>query len=250
MASVRAFVFKVIAGAALLTSVAFAQSEADSLRDKIFTGQNPADYRSSAKSEVAKNYDLNRFPTRYSNRWAERAFERIRISPDLPEVRTRSASAPSLGVVTTIMWVVLAAAVAAGLYFIFRNSTWGGLKRKKAAASGIMSAEESRRSANDWLRLADEFEANGQFREAMRALYLASLTSLDRARILPLRPWETNWEHCLRYEQLVDARPLPVRSATATFDRVWYGEGVATREMIGELRQFYAQCAGDREGAR
>lgn len=250
MANARASATKLLALLILCPAVCAAQGDADALRDKIFAGPNPADYQANAKSEVARNYDLNRSPTRYSNRWAERAFERLRFEPDLPKVNTPRPSAPSAGLVTTIMWFVLAAAVAAGLYFVLRNSSWGAFGRKKSAESGIMTAEESRRSAKDWLQLADELEANGQFREAMRALYLASLTALDRARVLPLRPWETNWEHCLRYEQLDDVRALPMLRATSSFDRVWYGEGVATREMLGELRQFYAECAGSREAAK
>ena len=63
--------------------------------------------------------------------------------------------------------------------------------------------------------------AAGRYREAFRALYLASLVSLDRRGDIRFDPARTNW-HYLR-QLRASALRAPFREFTGLFDRFWYG---------------------------
>ena len=73
-----------------------------------------------------------------------------------------------------------------------------------------------------WAGLADELAARGEYREAIRHLYLALLSRLHRDGAIDYDPTNSNWDY-LRHFKGQPARKAPFRDLTLRFDFAWYG---------------------------
>jgi hypothetical protein len=73
-----------------------------------------------------------------------------------------------------------------------------------------------------WSADADLLAAQGRFREAIRALYLALLATFHRRGAIDYHPAQSNWDYCRHFrgqpEQLA-----PFTELTRRFDFAWYG---------------------------
>ncbi|MBL8047866.1 MAG: DUF4129 domain-containing protein [Chthonomonas sp.] len=244
MASVRVF------GLSLLFVAAFAGAQSsgvslEKMREDVVMGKDAKDYRAVAEKELSSGYNRDARPGKYDNDWAENAFRRL-SRRDAPVSRERPPSPdvelPSSSTLTFIMWVVLAAAVVIALYFLLRNVDLAKRGKKAGAdADKLMSEVEAKYSVDQWLALAAKMESEGRLREAVRALYLAALVTMDRRKLLRMRPWETNWEHYYRFAESRAMVDLPLRTITQNFDDLWYGSRVAGLSDVAEFRAFVGQ---------
>jgi len=92
-----------------------------------------------------------------------------------------------------------------------------------------------------WSGEADLLAAQGRFREAIRALYLALLATLHRRGAIDYHPALSNWDYCRHFR----GEPLelgPFRELTRLFDFGWYGHlGIdragyqGFKELVGPL---------------
>lgn len=99
-------------------------------------------------------------------------------------------------------------------------------------------------TAEDWQTRAVRLADGGDYRLAIRSLYLALLVALHRRQLIAYDESKTNWEYetelrgKLRRRQVAGASPLDgFTRLTGTFDLVWYGERDADRTM-------FEQCLG------
>lgn len=111
-------------------------------------------------------------------------------------------------------------ALAVALFLFLRHET--PLPAAPTAAATAPKVEDPReRAPRDWLAQANALAEAGRYREALRALYLATLVALDRRQILSFDPTLTNWQY------LRQIRDAPIRSdfreLTRLFDHKWYG---------------------------
>jgi hypothetical protein len=93
--------------------------------------------------------------------------------------------------------------------------------------------------ASVWGGEADALAAQGRFREAMRALYLALLATLHRRGAIDYHPTLSNWDYCDHFRGET-SELAPFRELTLRFDFGWYGRLGADREGYGHFR---ALCA-------
>ena len=90
----------------------------------------------------------------------------------------------------------------------------------------------------DWLHRARALVKSGDYRVAIRSLYLALLVSLHRARMLKYDASKTNWEYELELQGKArrEGRGLEslrrFRDLASIFDLVWYGERQADRALF------------------
>lgn len=87
----------------------------------------------------------------------------------------------------------------------------------------------------------------GRFREALRALYLATLVALDRRRLIAFDPALTNWQY-IRQMPRGDARDQFTRF-TRLFDYKWYGDEATTEEDYQRCRALAARIVAAQERA-
>jgi hypothetical protein len=175
--------------------------------------------------------------------WLAKAFEALarlfkRSRPrDLPNI-----NAPSVGglgqILVYMVWLVLGILLGAFLYFAIRHFSWRRQLRIKARS--VLGDDEPDYSLDEWLEQADLLEAQGKYREAVRALYLACLLRFDDARIARFVRGETNWEHLKRIEaSRLKPEGLEFREPTRTFDRIWYGMDVRGKDDVDLFRNWY-----------
>lgn len=139
------------------------------------------------------------------------------------------------------MWVVVIVAILAFVIWAATKFNWGAAARlRKKKVGGLMDEDEPERTADEWLVQADKLAADGEFRKAVRCLYIACLVRIDEAGIARLIRAETNWEHLHR----IEASPkkptdLDFRKPTQRFDTIWYGFRTQGQPDVDEFRAFY-----------
>lgn len=90
----------------------------------------------------------------------------------------------------------------------------------QALAQDPMSALA--RPPEGWAHLADELAAKGEYREAVRSLYLALLSRLHRDGAILYDSTLSNWDYLRQFKGRREWLP-PFRELTRRFDFTWYG---------------------------
>ncbi|SEK54847.1 protein of unknown function [Stigmatella aurantiaca] len=78
------------------------------------------------------------------------------------------------------------------------------------------------RAPEGWAQLADELAARGEYREAVRSLYLALLSRLHREGAILYDATLSNWDYLRQFKGRSEWR-APFRELTRRFDFAWYG---------------------------
>ena len=178
--------------------------------------------------------------------WMSKTGDNLRRSAEefLKRIQSKSSdpsgSLPTAGLnfLTPLIFVLLGAGLVTFLvYFLWKFKF---SKNRVSKSGALLSDDEPDLSADEWLEKSRELERDGQFREAVRCLYLASLIRLEEGQFLRFVRSETNWEHLRRFEKS-PAKPASVdlRTVTLEFDRVWYGHRDRGAEDVAEMRNFY-----------
>ena len=146
-----------------------------------------------------------------------------------------------------LAYVLLAAAVAGLAWIILRLRTSRPTARAAAdlpAPSAIPDLEAESVSAellpeDGWLAMASEKAALGEWRLALRAVYLGALAHLARRELLRLAPSKSNREYLGELRRRARAYPfIPegFQSSALRFEKVWYGRHPATPALLEEAR--------------
>jgi hypothetical protein len=128
-----------------------------------------------------------------------------------------------------------------------------GPRQPKPAPATITRRDEEplprpdERSAAELWRRAEVAARDGNFRQALRWLYLAVLFLLDSRQVLHFEPTRTNGEYLRQLrqsEQAPEALRRPFKDLTNRFDVSWYGEA-----PLGEVeyRELYRLAEAVRE---
>ncbi len=140
-----------------------------------------------------------------------------------------------------------AALVTAGLLFFFlRKKPPPVVTAAASPASVVNLADESltadRLPESEWLALADEWMAKGDFRLALRAMYLAALNYLSAREFVSLRRWKSGLDYRRELTRRARARPdLPLKfsQSVAIFEQGWYGRHPVDRAMAESLARGF-----------
>ena len=169
--------------------------------------------------------------------WFENLFKR-------PE---REAQGPNLSLpsgLTNLVWLIIVVTVVAFVIWAIMKIALPQRQNKRTSAGGLLEDGEPDRTADEWLGQADELAAKGEYRRAVRALYLALLMKADDHGIARFLRHETNWEHLARIEGSTRVpRDLDFRGVTQRFDLVWYGSIVDGRSDYDWFREQYTRIS-------
>jgi len=111
-------------------------------------------------------------------------------------------------------------------YLLFTRLRTGSSVPSGAVAA-IAPTDLRERPPEEFLDDASVLAQKGRLREALRALYLATLVALDRRRLITFDPHRTNWQY-LRQMPRGEARTL-FADFTRIFDHKWYGAEPTTQ---------------------
>jgi hypothetical protein len=187
------------------------------------------------------------------------AWKRLRrwmadLFPDAPSTSTGAGSAFGWAAMQVVLWLLIVAVVALILSVVvlaWRRSR--NARKPVIAAQGVQRASPDLRDeatqagqlpTEGWLELAREQLARGEWRLALRALYLATLARLAVEGFVTLAKFKTN----LDYERELRRRALMQQDIVAwfaahrlAFEQVWYGRAAAgeaaVREWLTELER-------------
>ncbi|HYO73890.1 MAG TPA: DUF4129 domain-containing protein, partial [Archangium sp.] len=95
------------------------------------------------------------------------------------------------------------------------------------------------RPPEGWAHLADELAARGEYREAVRSLYLALLSRLHRDGVIHYDTTLSNWDYLRQFRSRREWVPS-FRELTRRFDFAWYGNLPVGADGY---RDFRALCA-------
>jgi hypothetical protein len=135
-------------------------------------------------------------------------------------------------------WALMAVAVVALLLIAVYASSRG----RVTMPAGARGKDAAQAIAAEPLTLIDDAAAHaarGDLRAALRALYLATLASLDRGRLIEFDPSKTNGQY-IRAMPRGRARQL-FADFTFIFDRTWYGHEPASADDYAACRRLAEQ---------
>ncbi|MDZ4858553.1 MAG: DUF4129 domain-containing protein [Candidatus Hydrogenedentes bacterium] len=142
---------------------------------------------------------------------------------------------------TRILWII----VLGGVLFALLLIIWRILKQRKIAlvqsvatpVVAVPNVEEEDVTADalpedGWLALARELMERGEYRLAMRALFLATLAVLAHRDLIRIAKYKSNREYLREIERhghSVPEMPPAFAESVNTFERVWYGRHALDR---------------------
>jgi hypothetical protein len=162
-----------------------------------------------------------------------------------------------IGVLQAIVYACLALILAAAVWFGLR-----AFRRRKArlAAAGAgpalpqdvdLESEDVLADAleeDQWLTLARTKSEAGEFRLAVRAVFLACLAHLSERKVVNLQKFKSNRDYLDEVARKARGHADLKRSfgdTTGAFERVWYGEHAADPELCDELRANFNRIRED-----
>ena len=145
-----------------------------------------------------------------------------------------SSDANWISSVRVALYVLLIGLLCALGYILWRS--WmrrqsGQTEMAAAAVESTPNLEDDDTAAdelpvNRWLEIARELTANGSWRLAMRALYLATLANLAENELITIEKFKSNQEYqneLYRRAHHKEALIHAFSKSRAVFERVWYG---------------------------
>lgn len=142
----------------------------------------------------------------------------------------------------TTLWILLIAiGVAALVFLIWRvnGMNKSSLFERNAGGSSAYNINEENIHAISFEEAINKAVAEGNYRLAVRLLYLQTLKLLTDKQYINWQLNKTNYE----YVNEMKTHPLYILFARLTnaFEYVWYGSNEVTREWFGEIRTEFQQ---------
>jgi hypothetical protein len=190
-----------------------------------------------------------------SANWLQKLLDRLKnmFKNDSTGPQIDAPQVPSwVGDVVRVLFYLLGVAIIGLIVYLLFKIPWSwtkGGRAKRLKRGGMLEDGEVLLSEDEYLLEADRLIAEGKFREACRALYLASLLRIDKSRIARFESTQTNWEHLRRIETSPTRPPqLEFRQATKAFDLAWYGYRVKYADDVQIFRETYISIKNLTEG--
>lgn len=141
------------------------------------------------------------------------------------------------GVGSLVGWILIVAAVVAAavvIVVVVRNRVKVPARERAATESEV----EHRRKAHQWARDAAAFEAEGRWKEALRARYRELVRTLVDRRQLPDIPGRTTGELRADLSVTTRAAALPFDRASLLFELAWYADVHTGADENREFRRL------------
>ena len=171
-----------------------------------------------------------------------------KLFPGHHPVSSSSAASSGYGWIMMLqifIYVLVAGALAALAVFLYR--VWRGRQKIAVTTSEAIQpvpdiADENVRAdqlpEDGWMQLARELLERGEFRLALRALYLASLAHLAARNLIRIARFKSNRDYERELRRRAHAFPhlLSVFDDNLSiFERIWYGTHAADREVVTQF---------------
>lgn len=154
-------------------------------------------------------------------------------------------SGPSNGGMGYVMRIVIFAVGGLALALLAR-AIWQAIGRRRTAAvrgKKVIFGEEidETTTANDLADQARRLAAGGDYRGAIRRLFVALIYQLDERELVRLCPNATNREYLALVRKYDRLHPV-MASLADTFELVWYGEMAVDRVAYDSFEKMHTQA--------
>jgi hypothetical protein len=171
-----------------------------------------------------------------------------KLFPRKPDVSTDDESSGYGWIMSlqVLLYGLLAIAAAVAAVFLYR--IWRDRRRQPAAVASIAIqpvpdiADENVRAdqlpEDGWTKLARELLERGEFRLAMRAFYLASLSHLATRNLISIARFKSNRDYERELRRRGHSFPdlLSVFGDNIfSFERIWYGMHEVNRDLVNQF---------------
>ena len=150
---------------------------------------------------------------------------------------------------TVLGFVILVVFLAALAYVVSRIRFGVPSSAKPDKVSLDIDVEEDR-PADVWRSEAEQAEADGQWKLALRARYRWLLGELIERQVLVNVPGRTPGEYRIDLARMIPDQSAPFASATDLFERAWYGNEATGPQENQRFRACAEQVMAATESAR
>jgi hypothetical protein len=167
-------------------------------------------------------------------KWLAEALEKLfKRDEDAPVRSTAPVTSSGSGMgAANVLVVVLIAGVLVVLALLLLRALGEKLKDGEGPRLEVSTQDATTLAADPmnalsrppegWAHLADELAARGEYREAVRGLYLALLSRLHRDGVIHYDTTLSNWDYLRQFRSRREWLPS-FRELTLRFDFAWYG---------------------------
>ncbi len=151
-----------------------------------------------------------------------------------------SASMPGASTVMLVAAVATLAALALVLWRLLKTpnqQTAGATVSVTENSAAVAQSSALDNTPQGWAGLADSYANQGQFRDAIRHLYLALLSHFHHQGVIHYDPHVSNWEYLLAFRGPSEFKRR-FRELTHRFDFAWYGDETVTDDAWNSFRQL------------
>lgn len=147
----------------------------------------------------------------------------------------------------TILQIVLYVAIGAGLLWLGWILYRRFLKREPVEETDkgrrVILGEvlDEKTTVEELMAEAAKFAQAGDYRQAIRKVYIALLYDMDKREVIRIEPSLTNREYLRAVRAQIRLYP-PMRDLTDRFDLIWYGQGTVGAEEYDEFVTRYREA--------
>lgn len=169
--------------------------------------------------------------------WIELRFPQFRV-PDAPDAPPWQF--PSWWL-EAAFWTIIGLAAVWLAYQVYRwVRPWLDLNNPSyAKLLERQKAGEQERSLSDWIRATQEFQRQGNYREACRSLYMAMLQRLNDTKLVPNEAARTDREYARLVQLLPQAEAY--RFLLQTHEQLQFGNAAVSVETFNQCQQAYGE---------
>ena len=178
-------------------------------------------------------------------RWTKKVLDWFgdRFVPDAGGDRSMFSAGSTLRPLLYALIGLLTALVAIALWRMWRRRDQFSIEVAAEAVDSVPDLEDETTTADQlpedgWITMARELIANGNFRLALRAVFLASLAYLSQSELIRISLFKTNLDYQHELQRRVHVQPeiLDLFSQNVRiFESVWYGTHEASKELLEDV---------------
>ncbi|KAM3103654.1 DUF4129 domain-containing protein [Phormidesmis sp. 146-12] len=182
---------------------------------------------------------------RRAGEWVERVF----VAPNLPNLPNAPQWWFPENLLETAFWtIVIFASIWLG-WRIWRLFTYLNVLNPDKARwlnRPAKGDEERDRTVAAWMRQMQEFQRQGNYSEACRALYMAMLQRLNDTKLLPHQSSRTDGEYLQVVQQLPQAQSY--QTLISTHEQLCFGQATISSEEFSTCQRAYQEIEQGSEG--
>ena len=168
--------------------------------------------------------------------WIEARFPQN--SPNLPQIPKWSFPT---GLLEAMFWAIV---LSAGLWLGWQLMQllapyWMRSSAQDATWQLRTAPKAEERSVAGWIRQMQEFQRQGDYREACRALYMAMLQRLNDTKLVPHQFSRTDGEYWQVVQQLPQSQAY--QTLIRTHEQLCFGDGVISADLFNRCQRAYQE---------